>query len=63
MHQLYKKIVSQEFSDIPTGQEEAAIFPASNHFMLGYGKIQVHDNTKKVNLLKKRLFRHYFPSE
>ena len=45
-------MLSQEFSDIPAGQEEADIFQASGYFLLGHGKIQAHANSKKVNLLK-----------
>lgn len=54
-------MVSQEFSDIPAGQEDN-IFQASGHFLLEYGKIQTHANSKKVNLLKQMLFKLYFPS-
>lgn len=34
---------------------EAVIFQASDHSMLGYGKMQVHANNKKVNLLKEMI--------
>lgn len=47
-----KKIVSKEFNDIPAGWEKADIFQASDHFMVWYGKMQVHANNKEVNLLK-----------